>query len=200
MIISPSASSQTAVPQRQDGKVNSESADFARVMECSQDSAAGTKSMGVEQPSSQHEGQLPLEAFALPQWLDTYIPDASNLTGEINHEYLAFAENLRSDGNVSDADRAMMRNYLNNDPQHQAMLKKHRFRQEFSQELREYHDILSSSFQAALKENGINSSTEYYEKVILDKGESQKIQQDTVSRLESSPRFSELMNILGVTA
>ena len=144
--------------------------------------------------------ELPVQAYALPSWYDKYIPDAMFLTGTLNYEYFDFVAELNKDNYLSDDDRNQIKKYLQNDPMHQEMLAKQKFRAKFRNELSEYYGLLSNYFREALKENGIDgtSQADYYEKVILDKDNSEKIHQSMQKRIENDPRVLELMGILGI--
>lgn len=147
------------------------------------------------------EGVLPVEAYALPSWYANYIPDESLLNTKINHEYWALAEELRKDDNyLSDEDKSILQNYLRNDPMHQEMLAKEKFRQKYKDELYEYNTLLNEYFQEALRENGVNedSQEDYYKMVILDKTRSEAIHQTMLNKMDNNPRFHELMEILGI--
>ncbi|WP_031485521.1 hypothetical protein [Maridesulfovibrio frigidus] len=145
------------------------------------------------------DDQLPLEAFALPSWYESYLPEATNLTTELNHDYFELRNELTKDNILSDDERGQLKNYLDNDPFHQAQIEKREFRAEYQDEISEYGETLNTYFKEALEENGVNSHREYYENVLLDKENSDKIHQSMQSRIESNPRVLELMEILGTT-
>jgi hypothetical protein len=149
--------------------------------------------------SSVSTENYPLEAYSYPSWFDAYIPDASRLTGEINHKYWDLAEKYYEDNHYSEDEKAKLSQVRNNDPNRQAELEKEVFRNKYNKELSEYGSILHESFKDALVKNGVNSTADYYEKVILDKGSSETIHQDMSSRLADDPRALELMQILGIT-
>ncbi len=143
--------------------------------------------------------QLPLEALALPSWYNSYLPEATMLNGGLNHGYHDLCKDLTKDNILTDDERGQLKSYLDNDPFHQDELRKREFRAKYQGELSEYGDTLNTYFQESLKENGVNSQRDYYGKVILDKGTSEKIHESMKSRLESNPRVLELMEILGTT-
>ncbi len=140
----------------------------------------------------------PVEAYALPSWFKSYIPEANILTTELNDKFWGLAKKLTEDNYLSDEERSKLRNYLDNDPFHQAELEKTAFREEFKNESEEYFDILLSYFSQSLSASEISSTGEYYQKVILDKTSSEKIHQDIRNHLENDSRALELMDILGI--
>jgi len=164
---------------------------FSQAMARAEGSATGN---GTPPP----KGELPLEAYSLPRWYGDYLPEWSLYTPQINREFFSFAESLGSDGTISEGDRAAMRSYLDNDPGHQTQLRHSRLRAEFQSEFREYSNLLDDAFQAALKDSGITSRRDYYEKVIQTPGFSEQVHQSMVARLKDDPRAVELMEAMGV--
>ncbi len=156
---------------------------------------------GAVDSQKKTEGQeaLPLEAYSLPDWYAPYIPPSSMLSGEINHAFFEKADKYAKDGVVSEREKAELQAALRNDPIHQARLGKERFRAKYSDELNEYHGLLNTYFKEALAENGIESSSQYYEKVVLDKQSSATVHQSMHQRLANDPRALELMNLLGAS-
>ncbi|GEM_PF-1328209 len=146
------------------------------------------------------EGDLPLEAYSMPDWYGEYVPDACILSPEIDYEYWDLVEEYTADGFLSDDERSKLGSYLDNDPKHQAELEKIAYRQKNRNEIHEYFTLLDGHFRASLEENGINSSQEYYDSVVKDAAGSEKVRQSMAERIENDPRVLELMDILGVSA
>ncbi|HIJ91472.1 MAG: hypothetical protein OEV89_12450 [Desulfobulbaceae bacterium] len=141
---------------------------------------------------------LPLEALSLPSWYGNYVPNAMTVTHSISHEFWDMVGELTKDNSLSDEDRSQIKNYLQNDPIHQVNLAKDEFRRQFKNEISEYMDSIGKYFQESLKENGVNSNSDYYKKVVLDKDNSEKVHQSMQKRIESDPRLLELAEILGI--
>lgn len=72
------------------------------------------------------------------------------------------------------------------------------FGDKYNSELTEHHDILRGYLGDGLKSMGIESTRDYYEKIILDPEGSNKLRQYVEGKLEKNTRFHELMDILGV--
>lgn len=141
---------------------------------------------------------LPLEALSFPSWFGDYYPDALAVTPSINYEYWEMAAELTKDNHMSNEDRSQLRNYLQNDPRHQDKLAKTEFIRQFKDEISEYTTSLRTYYREALQENGVNSHTDYYNKIVLNKENSEKVHQSMQKRIESDPRMHELMGILGI--
>ncbi len=138
----------------------------------------------------------PIESYALPSWFGAYLPEKAILSSELNHNFWEFARKLSKDNIVADEEKNQLREYLSNDPFHKAELEKRTFRNEFEKEIGVYSNFLLSTFQNILKENDINSREDYYQSVILDKENSEKLRMEMDSRLKSNSQILELMDLL----
>ncbi len=138
----------------------------------------------------------PIESYAFPSWFNSYLPEKATLSSELNHGFWEFAGKLSEDNIITDEERNQLRNYLLNDPFHKAELEKNAFRAEYEKEIGEYNNFLLNTFQDILKENDIDSRENYYQNVILDKKNSEKLHIEMDTRLKSNPRVLELMDML----
>lgn len=163
---------------------------FQDVMEQAKDTQPGKKD---PVPATT---DYPLESYALPSWFGSYLPEKAVLTPELNYDFWSFAGKLSEDDIVTEEERNQLRTYLLNDPFHKAELEKRAFRVEFEKEIGEYSKFLFTTFQEILEENNIDSREEYYQNVILDKKNSDKLHMEMDTRLKSNPRVLELMDIL----
>lgn len=145
------------------------------------------------------DSDLPIEALALPSWYGDLVEPVI-LNVEINHKFWNFVGKLTEDNYLSGEERGQIRNYLQNDSMHQEQLAKNKFTTQYQGEIQEYLGSLNNYFKEALKENGVNSNRDYYEKVVLDTGNSEKIHQSVMNRIENDHRILELMETLGVRA
>lgn len=144
------------------------------------------------------EGVLPMEAYALPSWYADYLPEEAILPPSVDHEYFAQAEDLSRDGNLDNGDRARLRSYLDNSPEHQKMLEHDRFKHQYQNELSEYNKILKGYLDEALAKREISGTRQYYESMILNKTTSEEVRQEVREKLMNNPRSMELMGMLGV--
>lgn len=138
----------------------------------------------------------PLESYALPSWFGSYLPWESALSSELNYDFWEFAGKVSEDNVVTDEERNQLQNYLSNDPFHKAELEKRAFKADFESEIGEYFNFLFSSFKDILKENDIDSREDYYQKIILDKDNSERLHMEMNTRLNSNSRVLELMDML----
>ncbi|KHL70294.1 hypothetical protein PT85_17060 [Pseudomonas flexibilis] len=67
-----------------------------------------------------------------------------------------------------------------------------------SAERTEYSQLLQSTYQALLKDNGIQSVEDHYQAVILDRESSESLRLQMRERVAADPRLLELMNRLGL--
>lgn len=141
---------------------------------------------------------VPLEALSLPSWLGSYHPDTLELSTALNEGYFDFLGKLDKMNISRDEERALIKNYLDNDPVHQEMQSKERYRARYSDELSEYSNRLNSYFTEALKENGVESGLDYYKKVVLDNESSEQIHETVRERLAEDPRMMELMELFNI--
>jgi len=162
------------------------------------DGVMGETASAVAEKEATSDEELPLEAYALPKWYTSYVVD-SGYIAQVNHGVFAFAEKLRADGEISDADRAAIRNYLTHDPVHQEMLRHESFMHEHKNEISEYNTILDKAFKESLEEIGVNGARDYYESVVLDPAHNESMHQIMEAKLKEQPRFLELMKELGTS-
>lgn len=142
---------------------------------------------------------LPLEAFSIPSWMGDYHPEATTLSSDINHDFWNFAGKLESK-NMSRTDKTeLIKNYLDNDPKHQESLAKERFTSKYESELGEYTSKLGTYFQDSLKENGVESRHDYYEKIVLNNEISEQVHQQVKERLAGDDRMMELMDFFNIS-
>lgn len=145
------------------------------------------------------ESDLPVEACAMPSWYADYYPESVMANVEIDRDFWEFAGKLEQDKSLSQEERReRIGNYLDNDTKHQKWLAKEEFLANHREEIHEYIGALDKYFQASLKENGIKSPREYYEKVILNENGSEQVHQSFLKRIESDPRVFQLMDALGI--
>ncbi len=168
-------------------------------MESSQDVHVKSDSVTISKEAKElaNAESLPLEAFALPSWLNEYIP-SSNVAGGINRDFWNFVGTLTNDNALSGGDKAQIKEYLKNDPTHQEMLDKDKFTAQHNKKMTEYMASLQSYFKEALEQNGITSKQDYYEKVILDDSYTQKVRQSMMQKMDNDSNMQELMSILGI--
>ncbi len=166
--------------------------------EAKQLSQSSSKTTEAGSASFDHNNP-PLEAFIMPAWSGQYMSRANSVSLEIDHDYLPFVEDLNKRHIPREEQRQMIRDYLANEPLHQDRLKKDRFRQQYSNEIREYAEITDSAYTKAMETNGLTGKFAYYQKVILDQTvSSEKVHQDFRENLANSSRAIELMKILGI--
>jgi hypothetical protein len=67
-----------------------------------------------------------------------------------------------------------------------------------SAERSEYSSLLQSTYQALLKDNGIQSVEDHYRAMILDRESSESLRLQMRERVAANPRLLELMNRLGL--
>ena len=67
-----------------------------------------------------------------------------------------------------------------------------------SAERSEYSSLLQSTYQALLKDNGIQSVEDHYRAMILDRESSESLRLQMRERVAADPRLLELMNQLGL--
>lgn len=120
---------------------------------------------------AQEENTLPLNAYSLPNWMKDYV-EPFVVTDSIDH---AFWNNISKMSN-----------------------EKHRTLTTFSQDQIDYHEALHNHFKDTLAENGIISSQDYYEKIVLDENNSEKIHQSMLLKIKNDPQILGLMETLGV--
>jgi hypothetical protein len=168
-------------------------------MESSQDVHVKTDSVTISKEAKElaEADTLPLEAFALPSWLNEYIP-SSNIAGGINRDFWNFVGTLTNDNALFGGEKAQIKEYLQNDSTHQEMLDKEKFTTQHNKKITDYMTSLQSYFKEVLEQNGITSKQDYYEKVILDDSYTQKVRQSMMQKIDNDPNIQMLMSIFGV--
>lgn len=152
----------------------------------------------IDQVNPVSEGDLPVEACAMPSWYGDYVNPVV-VTVDIDYNYWNCVGKLEQDSSLSQEERReQIKNYLEDDPTHQKWLAKKEFTEKYQGEIQEYLGVIGKYFQESLKENEVNTPRDYYEKVVLDKNNSEKVRQSFITRVEADPRALELMGILGV--
>lgn len=141
-------------------------------------------------------GDLPLEAFALPDWYVSLVPGGAI---PLDMNVARFSNRLTRDGEMSDQDRAALDAFRRNDPAHQAMLRYRRYQQAHAREIGEYQKILDRVFKKALEDHGITDFRSYYENLILNPETNASVQGAVRAELEADSRFMELMGELGTS-
>lgn len=165
----------------------------------SQDIHVKTDSVAIskEAKALAQADSLPLEAFALPSWFNEYVAP-SNVEGGINRDFWNFVGTMTDDNALSSDEKAKIKEYMQNDPMHQGMLDKEKFRTQHNKKMTEYMASLQSYFKEALAQNGITSKQDYYEKVIMDDSYTQKVRQSMMQKIDNDPDIKELMSVLGI--
>ena len=148
--------------------------------------------------NSKNTNNFPLEAYALPNWFDGYIVSSSVQSGKLDHDFWNFIGGLTSDNTISSDEKAQIKEYLQNDPAHQQNLADDKFASEHKNDIKNYITSLDTYFKEALKENGVTSTQDYYNKVILNKDTSEQIHQMMVNKIKNDSNIQSLMDILGV--
>lgn len=146
------------------------------------------------------EKKLSPEANALPKWFDKYVPSSSVESNKVGNNILNFLGGLTSDSTISSDEKAQIKQHLQNDPTLQWMLVDAKFASEHKSDIKNYLSSLTGYFKAALKENGVTSKQDYYNKVILNKDTSEKVNQTMTKKIENDSGMLKLMNTLGVKA
>ncbi|MGD9718698.1 MAG: hypothetical protein AB7U24_05595 [Sulfurimonadaceae bacterium] len=129
---------------------------------------------------------LPLNAYSLPSWMKDYI-EPFIITDSIDHSFW---------NNISNMSKEKIKKYIDNDPNHE----KHSSLTTLSQDKVDYHKALHNHFKNTLAENGIVSSQDYYEKVILDDNSSEKLHQSMLLKIKNDPHILKLMQTFGITS
>jgi len=122
-------------------------------------------------PETSYE-DLPLEAFALPEWFSNWIPDEAILSDEVG-----LSLSLPNSGTV------LTRNSSDNSKR--------------IDELGEYVGLLLQYFQKELGNKGIEGGTDYYTSVLQNEKESEEIHQAVKNRIADDLRVTELMKSFG---
>jgi hypothetical protein len=141
------------------------------------------------------EKKLLHEPLSQPSWFDKFVVPSSVQSKKVNHDFWNLIGGLISDNTLSSDEKAQIKEYLQNNPVHQSDDK---FASEKNSDLKNYITSLHNYFKEALKENGITSKQDYYDKVMLNKNTSEQVHQTMVSKIEKDSNMLKLMNILGV--
>ena len=120
--------------------------------------------------SGDANNSLPLEAYALPDWLANLQTDYTRVDSEIGISYTE-SQAARYDS-LSNSDK---------------------------EKLHEYQSILNDYFQEALHNRNINNSVDYYHSFVKDDLMSEEVHQDVRQRLDQNSRAVELMQLFGIT-
>ncbi len=109
------------------------------------------------------EEDLPVEAYALPKWAESWISPLTQVSAE-----------LGSNSSWTDSRREQL----------SAGEEK---------ELAEYTGIVQEYLSRGLRENGVDSTVEYYTDILLNPEKSEKVHQEVREMLAGDPRAMELM-------
>lgn len=146
----------------------------------------------------QNTQKLPAEAYALPSWYNDYLMPA-NVPGGIDYDFWNYVGTLTNDNKLSDGEKQQIISYLQNDSSYQQTSDNEDFTS-YKGEIENYISKLHGYFQSSLQENGVNSTQDYYDKVILDQNSSEKIHQSMVNKIQNDPTMQNLINVLGIKA
>ena len=113
---------------------------------------------------------LPIEAFAFPEWFSKWLPDEVGLSDQVGLS-LSYPSTQQSSNDS-----------LNNDK---------------IDELGEYVNTLLQHFQEELKKNGIEGDVDYYTSVLKNEETSEAIHQGVKDRISDDLRARELMQSFG---
>lgn len=128
------------------------------------------KNVQASSANGRTDEDLPLEAYSLPKWYADWVSDYMYVDDEIGISY--------SDSRLARYD---------------ALSPKEK------KDLAEYHDTLHKYFQEELANNGVKTSADYYESIILDQKNSEDVHQAMKQRLSEDPRMMELMQYFGIS-
>jgi hypothetical protein len=135
---------------------------------------------------AREESSLPLNAYSLPSWMKDYV-EPFIITDSIDHSFW---------NNISNMSKEKIKKYIDNDQNHE----KHSSLTTLSQDKADYHEALHNHFKNTLAENGIVSSQDYYEKVILDNNSSEKLHQSMLLKIKNDPHILKLMQTFGIAS
>ena len=147
------------------------------------------------------ESHLPIEAYAIPKWMESFIPEQSKMSPELNYNFFNYAESLRQDMTISlDERHELIKEYQNNDPMHQEWLAKDEFSRTNSKQLFEYGNLIRTYLNEAREEHGIMTTRDNYEKINLANNKSldEKVHQSFLKLVNNDSKLLSLMNSLGV--
>ncbi len=113
---------------------------------------------------------LPVEAFAFPEWFSKWIPDEAVLSDQVG---LSLSNSdIQQSSNIS-------------------------FSSDRIDELGEYVNTLLQYFQEELKNNGIDGAGDYYTSVLKNEERSEAVHQAVKDRISDDLRTKELMQSFG---
>ncbi|RQD66699.1 MAG: hypothetical protein D5R98_01815 [Desulfonatronovibrio sp. MSAO_Bac4] len=132
------------------------------------------KSSQADKPAkvdNQHsEENLPLEYYSVPNWLADLSPVVLQPV-DLSNGFVPY----------------------------ESMFKRgYGLKEEYPNELREYNQLIRGHYQELLQEQGISSTRDHYEAMIVDKNKSEQMRQKMQEKISADPRAVELAQLFQI--